>query len=57
MNVSSQRLSCITLPSQVNANILAEEKVESKMLLRRLQREAQEVEMDAAIDEVMVCQK
>jgi len=37
--------------AMVNANILAEEKVESKMLLRRLQREAQEVEMDKAIDE------
>lgn len=37
--------------AMVNANILAEEKVETKILLRRLQREAEEVEMDKALEE------
>ena len=38
--------------AMINANILAEEKVENKILIRRLQREAQEVEMDKALEEV-----
>ncbi|KAL5256238.1 hypothetical protein ACHWQZ_G011457 [Mnemiopsis leidyi] len=37
--------------AMINANILAEEKVENKILIRRLQREAQEVEMDKALEE------
>lgn len=37
--------------AMINANIIAEEKVDSKILLRRKQRETHELEMDHALEE------
>lgn len=39
--------------AMINANIIAEEKVDSKILLRRKQRETHELEMDHALEEVI----